>query len=137
MNYNTTYICTYFDFFEILKTNNPELHKCKIDEIEYINNISYRNDILNIFELDKFDETKINEYITKLFETIGTNEIIKNCCKILAAQFLCEDLLLGFIILFSYDYLYLTHKCICDILINTTFSEDNLKKLQNIVTFNN
>ena len=39
----------------------------------------------------------------------------------------------GLMLLFSYDYMYLTHICISEYLETGKISEDNMKRLENIL----
>ena len=89
--------------------------------IDHISNYStdeeYRNAILNVFKLTEFSETNINTCIDQIFTTINKHDDfykLKPLLQRLATQFFSEDLQLGFMIMFCYDYFLYTHKLVCD-----------------------
>jgi hypothetical protein len=73
-----------------------------------------------------------NEFIQKLCE----KEKIKDCkelheCAVgVASRFLSNDPQLGLMILFSFDFLYLTHKCVSEYLEKGSVSNDNIVRLK-------
>ena len=86
------------------------------DEKEFIRDALYRQELLNIFEIEEYNEKKIDLSIHKLYKKIqGCNEL-KDCMTKLASYFMSEEDELGLMILFSYDYMYLTHICISEYL---------------------
>jgi hypothetical protein len=50
--------------------------------------------------------------------------------RIVAGHFLSEDLEVGFTALFSYNYMFLTHRCICDFLETGNIYEENINTLK-------
>ena len=77
---------------------------------------------------------KINNYITPLLELKFTesqrklyNEILTKC----AGQFMTHDISLGFMILFSYDYFYIIHEFIRDLIENHKINVTLLNELKN------
>ena len=51
----------------------------------------------------------------------------------LASYFMSEEEELGLMILFSYDYMYLTHICISEYLETNQVSENNMKRLKALI----
>ena len=43
------------------------------------------------------------------------------------------DEIFGLTIMFSFDYLFYTHTCICDLIKNNKISDDNLKMLKSVI----
>jgi hypothetical protein len=103
--YNILYDCSYF---KDIVTNTYNL-----EGKNEIQNMIYREDILNIFGLEKFDEESINREIEIIYGDLQDVTEIRIICAKLASSFLSEDKLLGFSMLFSFDYLYLVHPFIC------------------------
>jgi hypothetical protein len=113
--------------------------------IEQVNNVDeensdicdliYQSDYLQIFGLVEYNDIAINAEIKKLYENdlVKTNVKLKECMKKTASMFLSEDLELGFMVLFSYDYLFATHLCICDILENKEIQDKHLNLLAKLV----
>jgi hypothetical protein len=128
MVYNTKYICTY---------NSPEVFtesdNINEDEMYFVREAIYRQDLLNILDVDDYDENKLNLAIHELYEKIKDSKDIMECIYKLAGNFLSEEPELGLTIMFAYDYLNLAHLCISDYLESGQISEENLSNLKNIV----
>jgi hypothetical protein len=99
--YDTTVICTYMDDDVILESDGVN-----DDEASFIRSCIYRQELLNIFCLEEFNESEINKQFDILYEKA------KGCVQL--EEFFND--LLGFTILYSYDYLYLIHPLICELL---------------------
>ena len=132
MNYNTNYICKY---------NNNVFSQDKEatlsdNEKYFVNDSLYRNDILNIFNLEDFDEKEINNCINKIYEKVKNYDDLKPILKKLAAFFFSEDCELGILLMFSYDYLEHTHPCMCEFLETGKISVDKLDKLKDVINKN-
>jgi len=143
--YNTEYICTYPYIFELLREMKNETkinEKKKIKETQYteeekerIQDISYKNDMLNIFFLSDLDQERINTTIQEVFLLVFEKEnlIMSACCKELASRYNVTDFSFGFSLLFTYDYLDLMHTCLCELLNEGVISEVSLNKLKDAV----
>lgn len=96
------------------------------NEASFIRNCIYRQELLNIFGLEDFNESVINKQIVVLFDKVNGLDGFK---ELLVNDFCKDDGLLGFTILYSYDFLYLTHPLICELLDTGTIkTTDELKK---------
>lgn len=132
MNYNTNYICKY-------KNNvfsKEEEDKLSENEKYFVTDSLYRNDVLNIFRLEEFDEEKINNCIREIYEKVKNYDDLKPLLKKLATYFFSEDCELGMLLMFSYDYLEHTHQCICEFLETGQISIDKLNKLKDVINKN-
>jgi hypothetical protein len=109
--YNTKVICTYNapEVFNESDTINDE-------EKEFIRDTIYRQELLNILGMSEFNETEMNKAIHELYEKIKDSKELKECMTKCAGRILSEDLELGLMLMFAYDYMYLTHICICEYL---------------------
>jgi hypothetical protein len=132
MNYNTTYISKYNNKV-FLKEEEDKLSE---NEKYFINDSLYRNDILNIFGIEEFDEQVINKCIHTIYEKIKNYDDLKPILEKLASFFLSDDCELGLLLMFSYDYLEHTHPCMCELLETGKISDDKLIKLKNIIDKN-
>jgi len=125
LKYNTKYECKYLgnlEQYNIDKLNN--------DEIEYIRDIIYRDDLINIFDIE--DDLNIFEVaIPLLHDKIVQNEDLKKCLKKASNFFMSEDTEIGLCILYSFDYLNLTHKCISKYLEENNVDYELLTELFN------
>lgn len=138
--YNTKCICSYYYYDTEMKKKIQY-----VSFIEQVNNVDeensdicdliYQSDYLQIFGLVEYNDIAINAEIKKLYENdlVKTNVKLKECMKKTASMFLSEDLELGFMVLFSYDYLFATHLCICDILENKEIQDKHLNLLAKLV----
>lgn len=113
--YNTKYICSY----------NPFIGNADLD----IQDSLYRKDIINIFMMDEFNETEINNSLQCILNKVQNHPEINMCMKKMAGLMISEDLGIGLLLLYSFDLLYLTHPCICDFLETGTIQPYNLMSL--------
>ncbi len=135
MIYNTTYSCTYNSSDIFLDTD-----KVTDTDKDFVKNVLYRNDLLHIFYLEDFEyeEELFITRIEKIYEIIKDHHEIVLCIEKLANNNISItnnilDLTFGFMLLFSYDYLYIIHPCICDFLETNEISEINIQKLKSII----
>lgn len=126
--YNTKYICCY---------NNEDIFNedDKITETDkdFVRDAVYRQDILNIFQLDEFEIDNINDNLKELYEKIKDNERINILLKKFSGIYLSEDPEFGLLLLFSFDFLYLFHPFISEYLENKNISEEKYNKLINLL----
>lgn len=124
--YKTQYKCNYNspDIFKNINIENIET-----DEEYNMREMLYRQDLLYVFDLEEFDDEKINYCIQKIYEKVKDNADLDGLLVKMAGLFFSEDKEVGLMALFSFDYFYLTHPCICDILETGKITSENLRKL--------
>ena len=111
MVYDTHYICVYNSPDVFLETD-----QVTNSEREFILDVLYRQDILNIFNMEDYNIDELTAAINELYEKIKINDkLIKIMIK-LAGDISSMDDKLGLMIMFSFDYLYITHPCMCEFL---------------------
>jgi hypothetical protein len=111
MVYDTHYTCVYNSPDVFLETD-----QVSESEREFILDVLYRQDILNIFNMEDYNIDELTTAINELYEKIKINDkLIKIMIK-LAGDISSMDEKLGLMIMFSFDYLYITHPCICEFL---------------------
>lgn len=108
------------------------------DISNYTTDEEYQHAILNVFKLSEFNETNINTCINQIFTTINKHDDfykLKPLLQKLASQFFSEDLQLGFMIMFCYDYFLYTHQLVCDFytcnIIKDCYIDEIWKKIGN------
>lgn len=123
--YNGDHMCMY----------NFEVSLPDISEHEQylIQHKLYKQDILSIFFLDEFDETQLNINIHQLYEHISHHAKLKSAALKAATLVMSMDAEIGFLVLFSFDYLYATHACICNIFKSGTISDKNMNRLEELI----
>lgn len=123
--YNTKYVCSYNDSDVFLES---ELKILNDDEKNFVRDALYRRDLCNIFNIEDqcFDEKIITNMISDLLKKINGEKFLESCITKISNKILCSsDLELGFMMLFSFDYLYLSHPCICEFIETGKISETN------------
>jgi hypothetical protein len=126
--YNTKAICTYNSSEVFFETDNVTN-----EEKMFIRETLYRAELLNILGIEEFNEEEMNVAIHDLYERIKDCNQLKECMEKLAGRFMSEDLELGLMILFAYDYLYLSHICINEYLETGQITEKSIWNLRAIV----
>lgn len=126
--YNTKFNCTYNNCYMFLKDDN-----ISENEKKEISDVVYREELLKVFGIEEYSETELNNGIHELYDKIKDCTELKECMTKLAAHFMSEDLELGLMILFAYDYMYLSHICICEYLETGKITEKNIWNLKSIV----
>jgi len=124
--YNTKIICTY-------NTDEIFVDSDEITEHEkgFIREVIYRQELLNILGIENYNELELNNAIHELYKIVKDSKEIKKCMKEISKQVMLEeDEELGLIFLYSYDFLFLTHKYISEYLENGIFSEVLLEKIK-------
>lgn len=125
--YNTQHNCIYNsdNIFLDTDTVNDSEKAC-------IRDILYRQDILTIFDIDDFEDKKINASIFELYEKVKKYHPLQQVIIELAGNIMTSEKELGFIIMYSFDYLYITHVCVSELLEKGCISSANLDKLKKI-----
>jgi hypothetical protein len=114
--------------------NNPPKYNTETVLIEYNDNFTYRNTLRSLFgmnsnktdienqyssidyetldELD-YDDDLMTKIMNDLFVITKDHVLFQSLYDLAAAKLFSEDRQLGQGILFSYEYLYLFHACLC------------------------
>ena len=115
--YNTKYLCTYNT------CTKPDL-----------SDTMYRINILGIFGVKDYDfekhESEIFQEMERIFNLISKYEKFMKCVNDICSPQFIKDTFIGFTMMFSYDFLYLTHPCISEFLETGEISDDKLALVQ-------
>ena len=102
-----------------------------IEDQEQFRNIIYKYDLISIFGLNDFLEEVINEKISILYDKMIQNKDIERLTNKLAKiHNNSDDTEIGFMLLFSYDNLYLFYECIREFLQTSNISIENIEALE-------
>jgi hypothetical protein len=126
--YNTNYECRYHTNDVFLETDNVTE-----DEKNYIRNILYREDLSNILNIDEESES-FELIICELYNKLSGCKELKECMQEVSNSMMLNNEEMGICFLFSYDLLYLTHKCISEYLDKGKISKNNLNLLKNKIS---
>ena len=136
MFYDTKVICTYHTDEIFLEEEQNLIERDKI----FIREAIYRQELSNILGLDQNEDPERCEEahslvnrIHDLYMRIKDCDVIMHCMSNMAGQFMSTDAEFGLIILFAYDYLPITHKCVSQYLDNGVVSSEDLRNLQKAV----
>ena len=114
--YNTQVLCTYPQYnrryFDIISTSLIEEEDDKEDP--EMSDIMYQTNLLQAFNMTSFDNDEINMKIGDLYN-LHKSLLPPAFLLELANQMFSDDILIGFMILFSYDYFHATHQWLCNI----------------------
>ena len=129
--YNTKLVCAY-NSDEIFKGLENIGEMTEKDKEEY-QDAYYRYELLNILCLEEYDEKELSEAVSNLYEKIKDCTELKECMLKLAANFMSLDDELGLMMLFAYDYMYLSHICISEFLETGKITDDNIVRLKSLI----
>ena len=126
--YNTKFVCTYNTPEVFLESDN-----INDDEKDFVRNAIYRQELLNILGIDDYNETEIDKAIHELYEKVKQQKFLNECMLKLAGHFMSIDEEFGLLLLFCYDYMYVSHICISEFLETGTISSKNEFNLRSLV----
>lgn len=124
--YNTKIICTYHTSEVFL--NSDQLNE---SDKNFIRDSIYRQELLNILNLDEYDENEMDLALHDLYTKVKYSNELKECMQQLARQFTSIDEEFGLMLLFAFDYMYLTHICVSEFLETGKISPQNIFNLKN------
>lgn len=126
--YNTNVICTY-NTDEIFEPTDVLTDYDK----DFIRNVIYRQELLNIFGLEKYNDQILDDAIHSLYEKIKYYEPLKEITSFLAKEINSEDNEVGMVILFSIEFMYHSHKCISELIETNNISCENINILKKLI----
>ena len=131
--YNTQVVCTYNTPEVFLETDN-----INDDEKAFVRDTIYRQELLDILNIDYVNDDndndeKINNEINELYKRVKYCEQLTKCMLKLAGKYMATNEEFGLMLLFSYDYLYLTHICICEFIETGEISNENITNLEKAI----
>ena len=126
--YNIKVICTYNTPEVFLETDNVT-----DGEKSFIRDTIYRQELLDIFELEEYNETELNNAILELYIKIKNCTELKKCMIKISKNYMIDDEKTGLMFLFSYDFMFLTHICICEFLEQGKITDEHIKNLEKTI----
>jgi hypothetical protein len=126
--YNTKVICSYHSDDVFLETD-----QITDEEKYFVRDAIYRQEVLDILGMEDYNENEMVRAVHELYEKVQASVELKECALKLAGHFTSEDAEFGLMLLFAFDYMYLSHICICEYLETGKISEKNMWKLRAVV----
>jgi hypothetical protein len=126
--YNTKFSCTYNTSEVFLPTDN-----ISNKEKDFIRECLYRQELLNVLGIEDFNQNEMNAAIHDLYEKIELCIPLKECMTKVTGSLLSEDLELGLMLLYAYDYMYLSHICVSEYLETGQVSDENIRNLRAVI----
>lgn len=122
--YNTKVACSYNTVDVFLETDN-----ITASEMDFVRDALYRQELLDILELEEYDEELMSAAIHDLYEKVKESPELRKCMVKTAKRLMTADEEFGLLVLFAYDYMYLTHACICEYLETGKISKTSMDSL--------
>ena len=126
--YNTKIVCTYNAPDVFIETDNISQK-----EEDFVRDAIYRQELLNIFGMDVYNETEMDKAFLELYKKVEKYDVLEEYMLKLAGNFMTDSKEHGLMLMYSYDYMYLTHICISEFLKNGKINENNILKLKEII----
>jgi hypothetical protein len=110
-----------------------------VEEFSDLSELVYQSELLQILGIPASNPEFDTEKLLEIYNKMKVHEDFLKCVEKVTELHSYTDLETGFIALFSYDYFFLTHKCICDFFNdeNESIRQENLLALQGAITKNN
>lgn len=127
--YNTKITCTYNNPLDVfLETDN-----ISNKEKEFICDIIYRQELLNVLGIKEYNIKLIDQVLNDLYNKIKINSDFRECMLKLAQKFMSNDEEFGLMIMFSFDYMNLTHICISEFLETGLINKEHMQNLKSAI----
>jgi len=102
-----------------------------VSEFEDMSDLIYKSELLYVIGLTDINELNSSSHIFDIYNIV--KEEFTNVIKKMKVKHFCKNDETAFIILFSYDYFFATHRCLCDFFEKGKFMEENIELLHNLI----
>ena len=123
--YNTQVVCTYNTPEVFLETDD-----ITDDEKAFVRDTIYRQELLNILCENDDNDDKLSSALKELYKRVKYCEQLTKCMLKLAGKYMATNEEFGLMLLFSYDYMYLTLVCIFEFIETGEISNENIGRLE-------
>jgi hypothetical protein len=142
--YNTKLICTYSYYDPLLREKFHSEENFDISDVEGFDDLVeliYKTELLKAFCMNdrivcnNFDNIEFEtDKIVEIFNIMKVEDNFMDCVRMVNEKYNQEgNLETSFIMLFSYDYFFISHKCICEFLLKGIISDINIENLKNLI----
>jgi hypothetical protein len=134
--YNSKLLTTY-------KNHNNDIFK--MDDDDDLSHICYQNQLIQIFNINNFDEKKVCKIVEQIYDFFKHFNCIKDLIDLIKEQYISSSIALlannddfiFFQLLFSYDYFHEFHNYFSHILNNFNFTNNSNNNNNNSNNSNN
>lgn len=126
-SYNTDFIVKYM----CIENELRDKHEYTDDEINDVCLQLYQHELLSVFFADDIDDPKITNVMSNLWRKLTECEefiVTVDALKKKYSQFDENSNDYIFTLMFSYQYFYIIHKCICEYFLSEQISQSVLNK---------
>ena len=102
-------------------------------EKDFIRNCIYRQELLNTFGLEEFNEIVLESAVRELYTIVEKEQIFSTFIEILVNNFPLTKEEECFMVLFSFDYFYIMLECLKDYFENKSISQQNYDYLSKTI----
>jgi hypothetical protein len=145
--YDSNFTCTYSFYDPVLRNEYHKDDKYDLDDIKEFEDMSemiYRAELLQILGINNqepYDNICESfgfktENLMDIYNRVKFNADFLKCVENVKQLYSYKDLEDGYIALFSYDYFFLTHKCLCDFINFGKITDKNIINLRKAVNKN-
>ena len=128
--YNTAIVCTYHTSEVFLETD-----EITEEERNFVRDAIYRQELLDILDMEEYNESELMRSINELYRKIHTCNQIKECMLKLAKKYISDDPVFGLTLLFAFEFMHLSHICISEYLETGKINEKNITDLREAVFY--
>ena len=139
--YKSNFTCTYSFYDPVLRDCYHKEDKFNLADVEEFTDMSelvYQAELLQVLNISATPLYSGNvefntEQILELYNHVKPNTQFIECVEKAKYHHSCEDLEIAFMVLFSYDYFFLTHRCVCDFLNTGKINDSHITALKNAI----
>ena len=126
--YDSNYSCRYHREDVFLETDGANDY-----EKELIRDYLYKEDILEIFNIENGDISLLDKAIDDLYNEIKESTGLNDVMMMVASMHNSVDPVIGLCVLYSFDFMNYAHICVSEYIKTKKINEENLETLQEVV----
>ena len=126
--YDSNYSCRYHREDVFLETDEANYY-----EKEFIRDYLYKEDILEIFNIENGDISLLDKAIDDLYNEIKESTGLNDVMMMVASMHNSVDPVIGLCVLYSFDFMNYAHICVSEYIKTKKINEENLETLQEVV----
>lgn len=126
--YDLTYSCRYHREDVFLETD-----EAKDYEKEFIRDYLYKEDLLEVFNIENGDISLLEKSIDDLYNEIKECAELNEVLLSVASTHNSIDPTIGLCVLYSFDFMNFTHICVSEYIKNKTIKVENIASLQEAI----